>query len=398
VRESAELRVLGKLGELKRMKRDGKNLFIVLAGCMVGADTSDLHKRLPHVDAFIKPSDTSALIAAVAEHFAIDLNTQLDSCHGVSGEIDDEDDHVKQRGVTGQVARWVPIIFGCDNFCSYCIVPYRRGRERSRPMLEIVDEVRGYVAEGTREVTLLGQNVDSYGHDLPDKPDLATLLTELHKIEGLDRIRFLTSHPKDMSERLIEAVASLPKVCEHINLPVQHGDDDVLQEMRRGYTSGHYRELVGRLRSRVPELSLSTDIIVGYPGETSEQFQRTYDLVRELCYDVVHVAAYSPRPGTIAARLPDDVPVEEKKRRLALIEKLQEEVVARTNAALVGTDQEVLIEGQHKGKWQGRTRSNKLVFVASEQNLQDQMVTVKVEKATAWSLQGVLVSEGVACS
>ena len=227
----------------------------------------------------------------------------------------------------------MPIIQGCNNFCAYCVVPYRRGREKSRPLSEIICEVKELVQRGTKEVTLLGQNVDSYGHDLPEKPELADLLTELNGIDGLYRIRFLTNHPKDMSRRLIKTVAHLEKVCKNITLPAQAGSNEILKAMRRGYTIEDYKRLVNEIRREIPDVGLVSDIIVGFPSETEAQFQQTVDLLTELRFDTVHLAAYSPRPGTIAAReLTDDVPQDEKKRRLVILEKLQENIVTEINA------------------------------------------------------------------
>jgi len=250
------------------------------------------------------------------------------------------------------------------------------------------------VHRGVKEVTLLGQTVDAYGHDLPDKPDLADLLNEVHGIDGLHRIRFLTSHPNYMSDRIIQAVGNLPKVCEHINLPFQAGDDDVLQNMRRGYTSDDYRRLVDRIREAVPNASMSTDVIVGFPGETSEQFQSSLNLIRDIRFDKVHVAAYSTRPGTIADRkMDDDVSSEEKKSRVKAIEELQESIVANTNSALAGQVVDVLVESRHRGQWQGRTRSNKLVFFSQDADVLGELVDVRIEKTGPWSLQGIGVGK-----
>lgn len=258
-------------------------------------------------------------------------------------------------------------------------------------MEEILCEGERLAACGVKEVTLLGQNVDSYGHDLPQKPDLADLLSQLNQIAGLARIRFLTSHPKDMSERLIEAMAHLEKVCEHLSLPLQAGDDDILRAMRRGYTVEHYRELIGNIRCVLPHVALSTDVIVGFPGESEEQFQRTYDLLSELRFDTVHVAAYSPRPGTIASRkFEDDVPAAEKRRRREMVESLQEAIATEINRKLLGQTVEILVEGRKKGKWQGRTRTNKLVFFSDEADPLGELVKVKVGKTSPWSLQGRL--------
>jgi tRNA-2-methylthio-N6-dimethylallyladenosine synthase len=245
------------------------------------------------------------------------------------------------------------------------------------------------VGRGVKEVTVLGQTVDAYGLDLPNKPDLADLMTELNGLSGLERVRFLTSHPSFMSDRIIEAVAGLPKVCEHINLPVQAGDDDVLSRMRRPYSRAEYVDLVGRIRGAVPGVSLSTDIIVGFPGETDAQFERSLELVSELRFDKVHCAAYSPRPGTIAARtMNDEVPREEKVRRRKRVDEVQEQILREVNSALVGNQQEVLVEGRHKGKWQGRTRSDKLVFFDDEDDCTGCLVQLNIEHATPWSLAG----------
>jgi tRNA-2-methylthio-N6-dimethylallyladenosine synthase len=254
---------------------------------------------------------------------------------------------------------------------------------------DVIREVEELVRGGTKEVTLLGQNVDSYGHDLAGHADLADLLKELNNIEGLVRIRFLTNHPKDISAKLVDAMASLSKVCEHLELPVQSGDNDILRAMRRGYTVERYRELVHTIRNRIPQISLSTDLIVGFPGETEEQFRHSFSLVEELRFDAVHVAAYSPRPGTIAWReYRDDIPVEVKKERLHKIEELQAAIASEINSQLQGQQVEVLVEGTKKGKWFGRTRSNKLVFFEDGGDWRGRLATVQIEKTSPWSLTG----------
>jgi tRNA-2-methylthio-N6-dimethylallyladenosine synthase len=254
---------------------------------------------------------------------------------------------------------------------------------------EIVCEVEELVRRGIKEVTLVGQNVDSYGHDLPGHPDLADLLNELSSIDELARIRFLTNHPKDISLKLIETMASLSKVCEHLELPVQSGDNDILKAMRRGYTVERYRELVHTIRCKVPQISLSTDIIVGFPGETDEQFERSLSLVQEMRFGVVHVAAYSPRPGTIAWReYQDNIPAEVKKERLSKIEELQTTIASEINSQLQGEDVEVLVEGRKKGKWFGRTRSNKLVFFEDGGDWLGRLARIQIEKTSPWSLGG----------
>jgi tRNA-2-methylthio-N6-dimethylallyladenosine synthase len=245
------------------------------------------------------------------------------------------------------------------------------------------------VHRGIKEVTLLGQNVDSYGHDLPDKPDLTDLLNELNTINGLARLRFLTNHPKDMSLRLIEAIAHLDKVCEQIILPVQSGSNDILRAMRRGYTVEQYQQLVTQTRSIIPGVALSTDVIVGFPSESVYRFQETFNLLSELRFDTVHVAAYSPRPGTTASReLKDNIPPAEKKERLNKIEQLQERIASEINTRLLGKTVETLVEDKAKGKWKGRTRTGKLVFFSDNNDRQGQLMNIKINKTSPWSLQG----------
>ena len=361
VRQSAETRIVNKIRSLKPMKQLHPDKLLAVTGCLVNSDSGHLHKAFPYVNYFFKPGALPPWVATPATALPANPTPTV----------------------------YIPIIQGCDNFCAYCIVPFRRGREKSRPLAEIVCEVQEVVRRGAKEVTLLGQNVDSYGHDLTDKPDLAGLLEELNAVDGLARIRFLTNHPKDMSDRLTDAIARLDKVCEHLNLPVQSGSNEILKAMRRGYTVEQYRALVARIREKVPEIALSTDVIVGFPSETNEQFQETANFLAEVRFDTVHVAAYSPRPGTIAAReLEDNVPPEEKKSRLTTIEKLQERIATEISARLLGKTVEVLVDGRNKGKWQGRTRSAKLVFFSDKNDYFGKLVNITIEKTSPWSLQG----------
>ncbi len=367
VRQSAEDRVINKLHELKRLKQARPEITLALTGCMVDSDTGRLHRNYPYVNHFFKAGDYPPWLEEADEP------------------------SLPQRP---SPSVYVPISQGCDNFCSYCIVPYRRGRECSRPLEEIICEAEELARRGAKEVVLLGQNVDSYGHDLAGKSDLADLLTALNKIEGLTRLRFLTNHPKDMSPKLIDAIAGLDRVCEQVNLPVQAGSDAILKAMKRGYTIDQYRRLVGQLRERVPGIAVSTDVIVGFPGESEGQFRETYDLLSEIKFDTVHVAAYSPRAGTAAAReLEDDVPAGEKKARLNEIEKLQKRVQSEINARLLGREIEILVEEKQKGKWYGRTRTDKLVFFSSTGDYHGKLVKIKIEKTSPWSLQGKINSE-----
>jgi tRNA-2-methylthio-N6-dimethylallyladenosine synthase len=267
--------------------------------------------------------------------------------------------------------------------------------ERSRPAEDILLETRSLVKQGVKELTLLGQIVDRYGKDLEGGESLARLLRELHQIEGLERIRFLTSHPNYLQDELLEAVAELPKVMPHIEVPVQAGDDEVLERMRRGYTAEAYRRLVERIRNvlkhKTPGVSIATDIIVGFPGETEAKFQRTYDLLAELKLDVAHLARYSPRPGTVSARkMVDDIPAEEKMRRFRLLEDLQESIAAEINSGYLGQTVEVLFEENMRGRWKGRTATNKLVFVESDQYLAGKIIPVTITWAGPWSMQASL--------
>jgi len=376
VRQSAENKVLGTLGLLKGLKNKHPNLQILVTGCLVDSDTQELERRFPHVGLLFKPGDYPELIAW-GQRKGIPIEQRL-----LRYARND-------TWMAPSPCAFIPIIQGCDNFCSYCIVPYRRGREVSRPLGEIVCEVEELVRRGIKEVTLLGQNVDSYGHDLPEHPDLADLLNELSSIDDLARIRFLTNHPKDVSLKLIDTVASLDKVCEHLELPVQAGDDDILRDMRRGYTVEQYRELVHTIRRKVPQISLSTDIVVGFPGETEEQFEHSLSLLKEMRFDVIHVAAYSPRPGTIAWReYQDNIPSEVKKERLHEIEELQAAIASEINSQLQGRQVEVLVEGRKKGKWFGRTRSNKLVFFEDAGEWLGQLARIQIKKTSPWSLKG----------
>jgi tRNA-2-methylthio-N6-dimethylallyladenosine synthase len=377
VRQSAEDKVLGMLGQLKGIKREHPDIRILVTGCFVNSHVEDLKKRFPHVDFLFKPGAYADFISWAKEQgIPVDEQRLLRYARDDAGKV-------------SSPCAYITIIQGCNNFCSFCIVPYRRGREVSRPVEEVVCEAEEMAKQGVKEIILLGQNVDSYGHDLPGHPDLADLLYRLNEIEGLLRIRFLTNHPKDVSRKLIEAVVSLDKVCKYLELPVQSGDDDILKAMKRGYTIEQYRELIRAVRERLPQASLSTDVIVGFPGETEEQFEHTLSLLKETRFDVVHVAAYSPRSGTLAWRkYEDNVSREVKKERLRKVEQLQASIAGEINSGYIGKEVEVLVEGNKKGKWYGRTESNKLVFFQDDADCSGQLVKVNIEKTSPWALQG----------
>ena len=390
VRQSAEDKAAGRLYSLKPLKEGRPELVINLMGCMVGVRGNQrLKQRFPFVDVFSPPSDPGPLIAYLTQEESRNLE-QAETTKRFALMDGDLLLPVEQRG--NLVSAHVPVVLGCSHACTFCIIPYRRGAERSRPIDELTAEVRSLVNQGVKEITLLGQIVDRYGKDIPDGPNLAALLRLLHQIDGLERIRFLTSHPNWMTDELLDSVAELPKVMPHIEVPVQAGDDSVLENMRRGYTADDYRGLVGRIRQRLngsfPGVSIATDIIVGFPGESDEQFQRTYDLLAELKLDVAHLARYSPRPGTVAdRRMPDDIPEDVKWERFRALEQLQEGVAAEINAGYLGNQVEVLFEEKVRGRWKGRTTTNKLVFLQSERDLQGQVLPVIITWTGPWSMQ-----------
>lgn len=377
VRQGAEDKVVARLDSLKGLKRTENDVTIALTGCMVGPQVDHLKDRFPHVDFFMRPQEITALVefAADRQGLACDADQML---------------LVASRP---QVSTFIPVIQGCDEFCTYCIVPYRRGRESSRPLDEIVRETEALVDRGVVEVTLLGQIVDKYGHDLPGNSDLADLLSAVNDVEGIERIRFLTSHPRDMSDRILRAVADLPKVVEHLNVPFQSGDDGVLERMRRPYAIAEYFDLIERARTCVPGVALATDVIVGFCGETDEEFQRTVDVLERVRFDTVHIAAYSTRPGTIADRkIADDVPPGVKLERKNIVESLQERIATEVNAPLLGNRVEVLVERKVRGRWEGRTRTNKLVHFeeSGEADRVGNLVEVDIARTSPWSLTGTV--------
>lgn len=372
VRQHAEDRAYSKLGRIRDLKKTNPGLKVAVMGCMVGLKTDELEKRFPQVDVFARPQQFEPIIEMI-EGPAEDLG----------GEF-----WPSTYAIPEGPAAFVPVVHGCNKFCTYCIVPYRRGREKSRPMDEIVREVAYLTAQGVREVTLLGQTVEAYGHDLPEQPDLGDLMRALSALERLDRIRFLTSYPKDMTHRILEAVAELPKVMECFSLPVQAGSDAVLESMRRGYTRQEFVDKIAEVRGLMPGAGITTDIIVGYPGETDADFEATCELLETLRFDKVHVAAYSPRPGTIAWRkMEDDVPADVKAARLHRIEEIEGRISEEINRTYVATVQEILVEGVRKEQPFGRTRTGKLVHLDAPARI-GSLVDVRIDHSGAFSLRG----------
>ncbi|MBI5034875.1 MAG: tRNA (N6-isopentenyl adenosine(37)-C2)-methylthiotransferase MiaB [Chloroflexi bacterium] len=394
VRQSAEDKAYNRLMSLKPLKEARPDLVLSLMGCLVGVrDASPLQKRFPFVDVFLPPSDPTKLVDLLHSRNGTIQHDEAFEIEQIETEARyrlQDADLVLPASVRGElVSAHVPIVYGCSHVCTFCIIPYRRGIERSRSVGEIAADVRSLVNQGVKEITLLGQIVDRYGYDVPDGPRLPDLLRAVHDIDGLERIRFLTSHPLYMTDELLDAVAALPKVCEHIEVPVQAGDDEMLKKMKRGYTVDEYRALIGRIRERIPNADIATDIIVGMPGETEEQFMGTYNLLKELKLDVAHVAMFSPRPNTVAARWADDVPLEEKERRRKAIDELQAEIVSNINSKFLGQTVEVLVEEKAKNRWKGRTRTNKLVFFEDDsRNWKGKLASVKIDWTGPWSMIG----------
>ncbi|MHB8084516.1 MAG: tRNA (N6-isopentenyl adenosine(37)-C2)-methylthiotransferase MiaB [Dehalococcoidia bacterium] len=371
VRQNAEDKVSGMLGYLKGIKQMKPEMRIVVTGCFVTDDLKHLSKSFPHVNHFFKPGESHSF-----EDWL--LSESIGNLQESTG---------KQS--SSSLIVYIPIIQGCNNFCSYCIVPYRRGRERSRVPEAIIQEAVKAVGEGAREVILLGQNVNSYGKDLDKRTDLSGLLTMLNRIDGLFRIRFLTNHPKDMTLDLLKSAASLDKVCHHLCIPIQAGDDQILKAMNRQYSYKDYCSLIIRARELIPDMALSTDIIVGFPGESEEQFENTYKAVEELRFDAVHIAAYSTRSQTFASEhFVDDIPYETKMQRLRRLEALQKGILTEINSQLVGKRLEILVEGIKGAKWFGRTYSDKLVFFEGTGSYMGRLVTITITSASPWSLQG----------
>ena len=375
IRQQAEDKALDQLRQLKGLKRSKPDLTVAVMGCIVGRKLEDsLRAQFPYVDVFMGPSETAPLISYLS-------GTDEPSCgRGIP---------LSARGKT--VTAYVPVVLGCSHTCTYCVIPSRRGGERSRPKDDILQEVRELADEGVKDITLLGQIVDRYGVDFDNGTDLSDLLSDVARVENLARVRFLTSHPKWFTDKLLETVAAVEKICPCIEIPVQAGNDEVLTNMRRGYTVDSYRRLVEKIRSRIPDVGINTDVIVGFPGETEAQFMDTYRLMADLQFDMAHIARYSERPGTPAARnLKDDVPEDEKERRRVLLEQLLHDTLEKKHSALVGQKLDVLIEERAGKKWKGRTPQNKVVLIDDERELQGQLVQAVITRTGAFSQFGAV--------
>lgn len=376
VRQSSEDKVTAKVDQLIIEKRKNQEKIIVLMGCMVGPKTNNLEARFPDVDLFLQPQNYEPLIQLLYEKKGIDKE-------GCLSNLD-----VKPR-----ISSFVPVSHGCDKFCAFCIIPYRRGREISREIPVVVDEVKKLASNGVKEITLLGQNVDSYGYDLPEDLTLADLFESLHEIDDIERIRFLTSHPIDMDIRIINSIASLPKVCESINLPFQSGSNNILQTMRRGYSREEYIELINIIRDKIPNVAMSADVIVGFCGESESDFEDTIDLIEEIKFDKLHTAIYSERPGTIAQRkMKDDVKMSDKQRRYKTLNDIQEKIQGEINSKLLGQISEVMIEGKRREKTFGRNRHDKIIYTNTSELKEGDIVDVKIDYAGPWAMKGEVIN------
>lgn len=388
VRETAEDRVYGKIGEIKRLKRENPELIFGITGCMAQKEGDALIKRAPHIDFVLGTNKVHELTHVVQE-------IQAEHGHVVDvqiGETELPDDVTVARA--GSLSAWVPIMYGCNNFCTYCIVPYVRGRERSRLPEDIVREVEEAVKNGYEEVALLGQNVNSYGKD-HKLADFADLLKMVDKVPGIRRVRFMTSHPKDLSDKVIAAIRDGEHLCEHIHLPVQYGSNRILKAMNRVYTVESYRDLVRRIRAAIPDVSLTTDLIVGFPGETDEDFQQMLDFLREIRYDSAYTFIYSKRSGTPAATMENQVEESVKKERLNALMAVQNEISLAINEKLLGKTLEIMVEGPSKNEpsvWMGRTRTNKIVLFAHAGEKPGDFIDVRITHPQTWVLKGERVS------
>ena len=370
VRQNAEQKAYGRFRELKAWKRARPGRAIAMTGCMANREKDRLYDRLPDLDYRFDMRQYEAFIQ--------DLQGEYETDPAQTGGA------ALQHGLTA----YVPAIFGCNEVCSFCIVPFVRGIERSRPLDDVVEDVRRFARQGVREVTLLGQTINSY-RDPEGGARLADLLEAVERVPGIWRVRFLTSHPRHVHDELLLAIRDLPRVCEHLHLPFQSGDDAILKQMRRRYTTDEYRAIIAHARSLIADLSVSTDVIVGYPGETEEQFQRTLELLEEIKFDVVHIQGFSPRPRTTAARQPDDVSPTEKKRRINVLLEAQRRIAEAANRRWLGRTVEVLVERVENDEFTGRTRQNKVLVGKAPLGVDAGTVRrVFVEQATAWQLKG----------
>ena len=388
VRETAEDKVYGKIGEIKALKRENPDLILGITGCMAQKEGERLIKRAPHIDFVLGTNKIHEVVATVKKLEESQVKHVVDTEINEAEMPEDISIHRKTP-----LSAWVPIMYGCNNFCTYCIVPYVRGRERSRLPEEIIDEVREAVKQGYREVTLLGQNVNSYGKD-HQKATFAELLSMVDRVDGIERIRYMTSHPKDLSDEVIDVIKNSQHICNHFHLPVQYGSNKILKAMNRVYTVESYKALVRKIRAAVPDASITTDLIVGFPGETEEDFQELLQFLEDIRYDQAYTFIYSKRSGTPAAEMENQVNDDVKHERLNRLMELQNKISLEKNVALKDRTVQVMVEGPSANDdkvWSGRTTTNKLVlwpYQGSEQP--GDFVNVRICQPQTWVLKGEL--------
>ncbi|MBX9685540.1 MAG: tRNA (N6-isopentenyl adenosine(37)-C2)-methylthiotransferase MiaB [Candidatus Obscuribacterales bacterium] len=387
IREGAEDKVYSYLGRWRKLKERLPGSLIAVGGCVAQDEGAQLLKRSLGIDIVFGTHNLFRLPELVLK-----AKAEGKPVVEIYQELPEE---LPELPVIRQNDRsaWVSIIYGCDYNCTYCIVPYVRGREKSRSPEQIVKEIEELAAAGYLEVTLLGQNVTAYGHDLNPSIHLGDLLRMTGKIDAIKRVRFITGHPRDLKDEIIEAVADVWNACEYFHVPIQAGDDRTLRRMARGYKVDFYRKMVEKIRAKMPDAAITSDLIVGFPGETEQEFMNTVNLVEELCFDSCNTAAYSPRPHTPAANWPDQVPEHEKFERLRFLNSVVSEVSHRRNKRYLGRTVEVLVEGRsqrNSERLSGRTRSNKVVNFEGSDELAGKLVNLKIEAANAWALRGSL--------
>ncbi len=391
IRQNAEEKVYGKIGEIKKVKEKNPDLLVGIMGCMAQENKGKLISRMPIIDFVLGPYHIHDLKGVIED--------ELDErAHVVKTQMNPErvKDYSELRASRkSHIFAWVPIMQGCNKFCTYCIVPYVRGRQTSRTVEDICQEARELASEGYKEITLLGQNVNSYGLDFRNGTDFGTLIQALDHVDGIERIRYMTSHPRDMTFGMVDAMAASPKVARHMHLPVQHGDNEMLRRMNRGYTIEHFMKLLAYVREKMPDIAVTTDLITGFPGETEDMHQATLQLLRDAQFDSAYTFIYSPRAGTPAARMTDQVPDDVKKRRLHEIMDLENEISLAKNKEMEGKTYTIIVEGatkQDENNWYGRTSTNKMIIFPKTEGIKiGDTVEARVDQAQTWVLKGKLV-------
>ena len=391
IRQNAEEKVYGKIGEVKKLKERNPKVLLGIAGCMAQENKNKLIQRMPVIDFVIGPYHIHDLKDIISRHDAV-------GSHVVMAELNSQrvQDYSELRAVRkSKIFAWVPIMQGCNKYCTYCIVPYVRGKETSRTISDVYGEVKRLAEDGYKEITLLGQNVNSYGLDFRDGTNFGELIRSLEDIKGIERIRYMSSHPRDMTFDMVDAMAESSKVVRHMHLPVQHGSNAMLRRMNRGYTIEHFKELLAYVREKMPDTVVTTDLITGFPGETEEMHKETLQLLEDLRFDSAYTFIYSPRRGTPAARMEDQIDDATKHRRLQEIMDVENDISLACNQQMVGKTYTVIVEGptkQTEDNWFGRTSGNKMIIFPKEKNIAiGDTICVKVDTAQTWILKGQMV-------